>query len=357
MKIAIIGAGLAGLSCAYECERLGIYPDVYERDRTVGWIWPSVIFWPSVFYREQGDIVEYLREKFNINISPSNIVKNFVMKSPNKEVKVNGELGYFLIRGKRVDSVESQLLQKLNRTRIQYNVSADYKELSKRYDYVVVCSGKIKEAMELGVWKPIDNVVMIGGVVLGNFNSDSSTVYFNTEYAGSGYGRVTPFSPSQAVVGLYIVGEKAKNEFNTERLFHKFLHHEKLNNVEFIYKIIPPRFPLGKVKKVQVENVLFAGRAAGLTDRVIGVGAPEAIISGLLAARAIICGESYSKMIKPLQRHIENICSFRKKMNQLSNDDFDRLLSLIDRPIVKRALYNSKINFVDIVGSIFKNIY
>lgn len=357
MKIAIIGAGLAGLSCAFECERLGIYPDIYERDSTIGWIWPSVVFWPSAFYREQGDIVTYLRQSFNININPSGKVKSFTMKSPNKEVRVNGDLGYFLIRGKSVKAVEYQLLHKLNRTRIQYNMPANYKELSKQYDYVIVSSGRIKQAMKLGVWKPIDNVLMIGGVVLGDFNQNSSTIYFNTEYAGSGYGRITPFSPSQAVVGLYIIGEKAKDEFNAERLFDKFLRYENLDNLEFIYKIKPPIFPVGKVKKFQVGNVLLAGRAAGLTDRLIGVGAPEAIISGILAARAVIQGKDYKKLVKPLQRHIENVSSFRKKVNGFTNDDFDRLLSSIDKPIVKKALYNSNINFIDMAGSIFKFIY
>ncbi|HPA53825.1 MAG TPA: NAD(P)-binding protein, partial [Bacillota bacterium] len=39
VKIAIIGAGIGGLACALECEKLGVIPDVYERDNSVGWIW------------------------------------------------------------------------------------------------------------------------------------------------------------------------------------------------------------------------------------------------------------------------------------------------------------------------------
>lgn len=44
MKIAIIGAGVTGLACALECERLGVPADLYERDHAVGWIWPSVSY-------------------------------------------------------------------------------------------------------------------------------------------------------------------------------------------------------------------------------------------------------------------------------------------------------------------------
>ena len=42
MKIAIIGAGIAGLSCALECEKLGVTADIFERNHSIGWVWPSV---------------------------------------------------------------------------------------------------------------------------------------------------------------------------------------------------------------------------------------------------------------------------------------------------------------------------
>ena len=37
MKIAIIGAGVSGLSCALECEKLGVTADVFER-QSFGWL-------------------------------------------------------------------------------------------------------------------------------------------------------------------------------------------------------------------------------------------------------------------------------------------------------------------------------
>jgi digeranylgeranylglycerophospholipid reductase len=55
MKIAIIGAGISGLACALECEKLGVTADVFERQHSVGWIWPSVSGWINLFNRNFGD--------------------------------------------------------------------------------------------------------------------------------------------------------------------------------------------------------------------------------------------------------------------------------------------------------------
>ena len=59
MKIAIIGAGLSGLACALECERLGVIPDVFERDESVGWPCYCIVHWLNVLHKDNGDIRNY----------------------------------------------------------------------------------------------------------------------------------------------------------------------------------------------------------------------------------------------------------------------------------------------------------
>jgi len=36
MRVAIIGAGLAGLSCAHELERYGVSPVIFEKNSYIG---------------------------------------------------------------------------------------------------------------------------------------------------------------------------------------------------------------------------------------------------------------------------------------------------------------------------------
>lgn len=352
MKIAIIGAGLSGLACAIECEKLGVIPDVFERDYSVGWPWLSINYLPNVVLRNMGDPIQYLKENYDINLLPLNECKTVILKSPEKEVKINGKLGYFLIRGKGGESSENLLLRKLKKgTAIHYNSLVDYKDLSSKYDYVVVATGRDNEARELNVWKDEGIMQIAGGIALGSFHDETGILYLNTEYAGTGYARITPFSPTEAIVGLYV---DKHGKFDVERLFEKFLKYENLENLEFLYKFTVPPFTTGRVTKYKVGNVLLTGHAAGLTERFLGVGGPEAIISGVLAARAIIRNEDYDELMKPLENHVENISAFRKAIEKFENKDFDKLLALLGIPGAKEILYNTPINFAEAFGALLK---
>lgn len=353
MKIAIIGAGPSGLACAIECERLGIIPDVFERDKSIGWIWPSITVNLNLFDQDMGDINNYLYNKFGIDLLPLHKCKSFTLKSPNKETRVEGKLGYFFARGKDPNSIENQLLNKLEKTPVHYNSPADYKELAKKYDYVVVATGIDTTAKELDVWEQKGLVHMYGGLAVGKFSKGTSTLYFNTEYAGTGYARVTPYNSTQAIVKVYNFDCK---QSNVDSLFTKFLEIENLTHLQFLFKLTPPMFSVGKVKKFQVGNVLLTGRAAGLTERLVGVGASFAIASGVYAARAMIKGKDYDTLITPLQEHIENISAFRDAMKNIDNDGFDRAISMLGTPGIKQAIYNTGINFTDMGGLILKNI-
>ena len=349
MKVAIIGCGLSGLTCALELEKKGIIPDVFEKDNNVGWAWSEVSYWPNILYAKIGDQREYLKKVYDIDVKPLTMCHTNILKSPNQQIIIQGNLGYFVPRGKGNESIENQLILQLRKTPIQYNTPADYKELSKKYDWVVVATGIETEARELNIWEDQGMVRVIQGIAIGNFDPDSVTMYLNTDYAGTGFGRLTPFNSVQAILSVYVIGLM---NYETETLFNNFLKTEQLGNLEILYKLILPPYCNGRVKKFKVDNILLTGRSAGLAESLIGTGSIEALISGVLAARAIADNEDYESSMKPLQNHINNISSLRKMMAKFTNDDFDKLLSFIGKTGIKQALYNTGINFVDLFGGI-----
>lgn len=255
-----------------------------------------------------------------------------------QEMKVTGKLGIAFYRGKELDSAENQLLRELRKTAVHYNALSNYKDLPQKYDYVVVA-----KAMELGLWEGQGRVSIMGAIALGPFPHDMSTIYFNTEYAGSGYGRVTPYSDSEAIIGLYIID---RGDFSTQQL----------DKLELVYRYIPPPYSTGSVTAFKSGNILLAGRAAGLTDRLLGFGLIEALISGVLAARAIICEEDYDKMMKPLRYHTENMSTFRNYIEGFSNDDFGKMITVLGTPGIKQLVYNTQINLIDLFGKILSKM-
>lgn len=289
--------------------------------------------------------------EFGTDFTVLNSTKSFLMKSAGKQVTITGTLGLTVGRGKTDISLENQLLRQINKIPINYNYLGDYNELAKKYDYVVVATGREAEARNMGLWQDEGTTILISAYVIGNFDINSSTIYFNTEYAGTGYGRLTPFNQQSGALELYIIGLP---EYKAHELFDKFVQMEKLDTLDFVYKLIPPPFTMGKVTAFQKDNVLLTGRAAGLTDRVLGVGAVEALISGTMAARAISKKEDYNSMVKPLQTHIESLSAFRKNINNFTNKDFDRAISVLGAPVIKQALYNTKIDFIGRIGRMLK---
>lgn len=353
MKVAILGGGPAGLACAIECERLGVQAEIFERNANVGWAWASINFWPNVYYNNLGfkDAREYIKTEFGTDFTVLNNTKSFLMKSAGKQASITGTLGLTVARGKADESLENQLLRQISKTPVNYNYLGDYAALAKEYDYVVVATGRETEARNMGLWQDEGTVTIIGATAVGNFDINSSSIYFNTEYAGTGYGRLTPFNQQCAVIELYIIG---KPEMQAQELFQKFIQVEKLESLDYIYKNIPPPFTMGKVTGFQKDNILLAGRSAGLTDRVLGVGAVEALISGTMAARAIAKKEDYNGMVKPLQSHIESISAFRNNINSFDNADFDKVVAILGTPVIKQAIYNTRIDLIGKAGSILK---
>jgi len=72
VKVAIIGAGIAGLSCAHELERHGIEPVIFEKNDVVGEIFPHVSVIMQIFNRPVRDPLKHLAEKYNIELQPIN---------------------------------------------------------------------------------------------------------------------------------------------------------------------------------------------------------------------------------------------------------------------------------------------
>jgi len=138
VKVAIIGGGLSGLSCAHELERHGISPVIFHRNGYIGDQYSHISVLLEIQHRPIKDAIKYIKKNFDISITPVNTVNTLTHYSPNRKTVIKGNFGFFLKRGRDKDSLPMQLFSHLKTSKINFNTYGDIDPLAKEFDYVVV---------------------------------------------------------------------------------------------------------------------------------------------------------------------------------------------------------------------------
>lgn len=335
MKIAIIGAGLAGLSCAFELEKNGITPVIFDKKSQIGEPSGNTGLWSRLVIRINEDPIKYLKTKYGLEIRPLSRLNETTMISPNKKTVARGNLGYTFRRGVEEYSLENQIASQI-KSPIHFNSYAEINHIRSEFDQIIVSTASPAIAKQLGVWTDTFISQARIATVLGDFFIDSVTVWFNEKYANKAFCYLIPNSSKEATLVLLINNCTAAQ---LDFYWSRFLLDEKIKYT--ILQQCDTEHYCGFVKPHQVENILFAGNAAGFTDNLIGIGGFNAIESGILAARAIVKGIDYEKLVQPIYEDIAKLHHFRKAMNTFDNTSFDKLLTLVGMPGIKQIIHKT----------------
>lgn len=353
MKVAIIGAGLAGLACAHELERFGIIPDLFEKNGFIGESFTHCTVVLKIINNPPGgDFPGYFHNKLNLHITPLTKIKKMMHYGPTRNVMVTGNnLGMLFLRSNTRDSLKNQICANLSKTRVYLNTTVDFQELKNQYDYVVIASGNKTFSEELGLWYTWSEAYVRGAVVHGNFDINRVDMWINKHYCKHGYAYLTPFSEKKASL-ILVTLDCAKEDIN--EFWNAFLYYENIR-----YPVIE-EFTLhhvtGYVYPKLVDNIIFVGLAGGSIEPFLGFGQYNSLSMGVYAARAIAEGLDYQKLCKNIDKKNLQLYQLRRGFNRLNNKGYDRLLTFLSIPGMRTFLYKNPVNLLPIGSGIISKI-
>lgn len=126
MKVAILGAGFAGLACARKLEQNGIRPVIFEKRHRVGERFPNMEAIMHIIHRPIRDSLIYLNKLLGFELKPAAVIRTVEIHSPSSKAVITGKnLGYSTIRGHDDRSWENQLARHV-KSNIIFNSSPAY---------------------------------------------------------------------------------------------------------------------------------------------------------------------------------------------------------------------------------------
>lgn len=335
LNVAIVGAGLSGLSCAHELKRHGVAPVLYENGSRIGGKldFPAVVL--RMYIAPYRDPFAYLRENYNINIRPYSRIKEMTILSENKVLDVKYNFGFLLARPPFYNAIDFQIAKEVDLP-VNFNTQVDLKELMREFDFVVDASASMGDPRRFGMVSETFHGQTRIANIRGSFKTDSVFFWLNTDYAKQGFAYLAPVTSSDARLVLVV-----DNISPTALDYHwnRFLDTENIK-----YHITETRdieHIVGNVTPLRYENLYFTGNVAGMVDSFMGFGSLRAIISGVSAARSILFNLDYDELMAPIVKDLWKKYEFRKAFNLCTNRSFDRLLTLGSLPGVKQFVFHN----------------
>lgn len=340
MKVAIIGAGLSGLSAAIILEKNGIEPTIFEKRCMPGdrFINAEGIF--NISNRPINNCLDYFRNEYGIDLKPISNIRKISVYGPETEALIEGNLGYSNLRGRHKDSFDSQLARQVS-SKIIFNSEYEYEDLLQDYSHVILATGDAAYATKLNNFRVDMTINVRGATVNGNFKPDHILNWYNNTFAPRGYAYLMPYTEKEANISIAYPSYPDSTKEVINGFWDKFYARAKRDTKQPLkvtdeYEV--KRYILGTCDRPKIGNTYFTGNCFGCIMPAYGLGQFIAILTGIFAALDICELGKYQELVKPLRMSYDSSLVIRRAMEKLNNNKLDLLIKAMDNGITNKLL-------------------
>ncbi|WP_411681353.1 NAD(P)-binding protein [Clostridium thailandense] len=335
MKVAIMGAGLSGLSCAITLEKNNIIPTIFEKRNCVGDRFVNGEATFSILNRPIKNDLKYLEESYGISLKATDMIKKLVVHSKNKIGSIDGPIGYINIRGRHENSYECQLERQL-KSKINFNSTYEYGQLCKEFEYVILATGDGAYAAKLGNYRCDLTCTIRGATVEGEFQTNIAHVWFNYDVIPNGYAWLIPFSEKEANLVIAYPDYPNNIKLDIDTIWDNFYDIACTalgENLKITDKFEITQYIMGICDKPIIDNTYFIGNCFGTISPGLGFGQFASILTGIYSAYDLCNLEKYESLVKPLFKNYNNSLVLRRLLENLNDNSLDTIIKNLDNKL------------------------
>lgn len=350
MKVAIMGAGLSGLSCAITLEKHGVSPVIFEKRSSVGDRFINAESMFSILNRPVKNSIKYISDKYGIYLTPVDELKKAVFHSKHNTGSIEGTLGYSNIRGRHEKSYECQLSRQV-KSEINFNSKYSYDDLCKEFEYIILAPGDGAYAAQLGNYRCELTCTIRGATVEGDFATDTVNLWFNYDIIPKGYGYVVPFTEKEANIAIAFPDYPNNIRLDINSMWDKFYNMvgaEMHQNFKITDKFEISKYMMGICNKPVIENTYFVGNCFGTISPGLGFGQFTSILTGIYSAYDICGLGKYEELAKPIFENYNHSLVLRRFLENLNDDKLDFFIKNLDNKLTNELIDKIFSNTIEI---------